>query len=190
MTFAGDQWDSLDQNLVQYLLANQGDATFLVATPTSSYASLFILATDQPAMALGGYQGWDRIVTPERLSMLVSDGVVRFFWINGAGGPGNLPGSGPGNGLGRGQSSGAGQPDRQGGQPDGQAIVSSSQDTTGDLLAWVRSNCEVVPGEQWQAGEQAGAEHVNAGPMPRGPGNRTDPRGQQLYDCGALIGQG
>jgi hypothetical protein len=186
MTFAGDQWDSLDQDLVRYLLANQGAATFLVATPTSSYASLFILATDQPAMALGGYQGWDRIVTPERLATLVSDGVVRFFWINGGGGPGG----GPGNGPGRGQGFWAGQPDGQGGQPDGQGIVSSSQDATGDLLAWVRSSCGVVPVEQWQAPDQDGAEQVDAGATRSGPGGRADARGQQLYDCGALIGRG
>jgi hypothetical protein len=194
MTFAGDQWDSLDQDLVRYLLANQGDVTFLVATPTSSYASLFILATDQPAMALGGYQGWDRIVTPERLARLVRDGVVRYFWINGASGPGNGPSNGQGNGPvggpGRGQGFGAGQADGRGGQADGQGIVSSSQDATGDLLAWVRESCEPVPAEQWQAGEQGGAEQADPGPMPRGPGNRPDPRGQQLYDCGALIGQG
>jgi hypothetical protein len=154
MTFAGDQWDSLDPDLVQYLLANQGSATFLVATPTSSYASLFMLATDQPAMALGGYQGWDRILSPERLAALVHDGVVRYFWMNGAG-PGGF-GGGPG---------------------DGQAIVRSSQDATGDLLAWVRSSCAVVPPEQWQA-----ADH--------GEPDRGETRGLQVYDCGGLARQG
>jgi hypothetical protein len=116
-------------------------------------------------MALGGYQGWDRILTPERLATLVSDGVVRFFWINGGGGPGG--GSGPGNGPGRGQGVGPGQ-------PDGPGLVSSSQDATGDLLAWVRARCEVVPPDTWQA---------------TGSGGRADPRGQQLYDCGAPVGQ-
>lgn len=83
MTFAGNQWDSLDPNLVAYLRANQGTARYLVATPTSSYASLFILATDQPALALGGYQGWDRIVTPADLGRMVGDGTVRFFYLSG-----------------------------------------------------------------------------------------------------------
>jgi hypothetical protein len=157
MTFAGDQWDSLDPALVHYLLANQGNATFLVATPTSSYASLFMLATDQPAMALGGYQGWDRILSPERLAALVHDGVVRYFWMNGAG-PGGFGGG-------------------RGGPGDGQAVVSSSQDATGDLLAWVRSSCAVVPSEQWQAADD--------GELDRG-----ELRGLQLYDCGELVGQG
>jgi hypothetical protein len=156
MTFAGDQWNSLDPRLVQYLLANQGSSRFLVATPTSSYASLFILATDRPAMALGGYQGWDRILTPARLAEQVSQGAVRFFWINGGGGftgDGNSP-----------------APD------DGQTVVSSSQDATVDLLAWVRETCTVVPAEEWQGGAEQGG--------------RADARGNQLYDCAAVAGGG
>ncbi len=68
MTFAGDQVPTLPAQLLSYLLANQKGAKFLVATTTSSYASLFILQTNQPAMALGGYQGWDHILTPAQLA--------------------------------------------------------------------------------------------------------------------------
>jgi hypothetical protein len=81
MTFAGNQWDSLAPGLVGYLEANQDGARYLVATTTSSYASLFILTSDQPALALGGYQGWDRIVTPSQLAQMVQENVVRFFYI-------------------------------------------------------------------------------------------------------------
>jgi len=157
MTFAGDQWNSLDPALVAYLLANQGSATFLVATPTSSYASLFMLATDQPAMALGGYQGWDRILTPEQLARDVADGVVRFFWIGGGG-----PGTGRGGGRGNGPS-----------PSDGQIPASSSQDATADLLAWVRARCTVVPAAQWQTvsgrADPTGQQLYDCG-APTGPG--------------------
>jgi len=157
MTFAGDQWNSLDPALVAYLLANQGSATFLVATPTSSYASLFMLATDQPAMALGGYQGWDRILTPEQLARDAADGVVRFFWIGG-GGPGTGRGGGQGNGP---------------GPSDGQIPASSSQDATADLLAWVRARCTVVPAAQWQTvsgrADPTGQQLYDCG-APTGPG--------------------
>ena len=138
MTFAGDQWNSLDPNMVQYLLDNQGSARFLVATPTSSYASLFMLATDQPAMALGGYQGWDRILTPERLANLVTQGTVRFFLVGSGGGPG-FGGGGP----------------RGGNQIPG----GSSQDATGDLTAWVQASCAAVPVTAWQAGDAAGGRN-------------------------------
>jgi 4-amino-4-deoxy-L-arabinose transferase-like glycosyltransferase len=125
MTFAGDQWDSLDPRLVQYLLANQGGSTFLVATPTSSYASLFMLMTDQPAMALGGYQGWDRVLTPVRLAALVREGPVRYFYINAGPGTDTIPGGIDGWG--------------------------SSQDATVDLLAWVRTSCTLVTPDLWGA---------------------------------------
>jgi 4-amino-4-deoxy-L-arabinose transferase-like glycosyltransferase len=85
-TFAGEQWNTLDPGLVSYLLANQGSARYLVATPSSSYASLFILATDQPALALGGYQGWDQVVSPAGLATMVSDLAVRFFLLPAASG--------------------------------------------------------------------------------------------------------
>ncbi len=84
ITIAGENWDVLDPHLVQYLLTNQGDARYLVATTTSTYASIFMLATDQPALALGGYQGWDRIVTPQGLAALVARGEVRFFYLGAA----------------------------------------------------------------------------------------------------------
>jgi hypothetical protein len=127
MTFAGDQWNSLDPALVAYLVAHQGDAEYLVATATSSYASLFMLATDQPAMALGGYQGWDRIVTPDHLAELVADGTVRFFYLGTAPAGGNFAGGADG------------------------------EDATADLVAWVGAHCTVVPSEQVQSSAAAAA---------------------------------
>jgi 4-amino-4-deoxy-L-arabinose transferase-like glycosyltransferase len=83
MTFAGSNWDSLDPSLVKYLESNQGTTIYLAATTTSSYASVLTLLTDQPVMALGGYQGWDRILDPTRLSALVQQGTIRFFLLPG-----------------------------------------------------------------------------------------------------------
>ena len=86
MTYAGNQIPTLNAGLLRYLEKNQGSARYLVATATSSYASLFILQTNQPAMALGGYQGWDRVLTPTSLAKLVADGAVRFFYLQASGG--------------------------------------------------------------------------------------------------------
>lgn len=92
MTIAGPNWNVLDPKLLQYLLDHQGGARYLVATTTSTYASIFMLATDQPAMALGGYQGWDRIVTPQQLAELVRNRAVRFFYLSGNRGAGGAEG--------------------------------------------------------------------------------------------------
>ncbi|HEY7295690.1 MAG TPA: glycosyltransferase family 39 protein [Dehalococcoidia bacterium] len=140
MTFAGAGWDVLDPGLVRYLEARQGNARYLVATPTSSYASLFILATGRPAMALGGYQGWDRILTPGQLARLAGDGVVRFFYLP-AGGS-TAPGPGGGNGAG----------------------------TNDDLLAWVRTNCTAVPSSAWQTASSGSSATTPTSAAARGSG--------------------
>jgi hypothetical protein len=127
MTFAGSSVPKLDPKLIGYLLANQHGAKFLVATTTTSYASLFILQTNQTAMALGGYQGWDRILTPVQLAQEVADNTVRFFYIPTGGGFG-------------GGASGSG------------AVASGDVDQTGDLTQWVRTNCSAVPSSLWQTG--------------------------------------
>jgi 4-amino-4-deoxy-L-arabinose transferase-like glycosyltransferase len=123
----------LDAKLVSYLEAQQGNTRFLVATTTSTYASIFMLKTNQPAMALGGYQGWDRIVTPAQLAAMVKNGTVRFFYLsanqqnNGAQGQ---PGGGP-----------------QGGNNSATAKLNSTND---DLVQWVTNSCTAVPSNLWQ----------------------------------------
>jgi 4-amino-4-deoxy-L-arabinose transferase-like glycosyltransferase len=121
LTFAGTDWNHLDPALVSYLEANQGADQYLVATTTSSYASLFILDSGQPAMALGGYQGWDRVLTPDLLAQQVADGVVRFFYV---------------------------PPPRSGGS---RQVTSSSLDGTSDLVTWVSNHCSVVQDGGWQS---------------------------------------
>lgn len=81
LTYSGTQAPSIDPNLTRYLRSHMGRARYLIATTTSTYASLFILQTGLPAMALGGYQGWDRIVSPRSLARMVSNGSVRYFLL-------------------------------------------------------------------------------------------------------------
>jgi 4-amino-4-deoxy-L-arabinose transferase-like glycosyltransferase len=72
---------SVDQALIRYLEANQGNATFLVATPSSMTADGLILATNKPVMAMGGFSGGDPILTTSQLASLVAKGTVRFFLV-------------------------------------------------------------------------------------------------------------
>src|SRR5258708_37264638 len=67
--------------LVNYLLANQGSAKFLVATPSSNTADAIIITTNQPAIAMGGFSGSDPILTTSQLASLVANGTVRFFLL-------------------------------------------------------------------------------------------------------------
>jgi 4-amino-4-deoxy-L-arabinose transferase-like glycosyltransferase len=75
--------DSLgNDQLVAFLQANQGDATYLAATMRATTASPLILATGEPVMAMGGFSGGDQILTVEELRGMVSEGEVRFFLVS------------------------------------------------------------------------------------------------------------
>jgi 4-amino-4-deoxy-L-arabinose transferase-like glycosyltransferase len=78
-TFPGDGDEVAP--LVDYLQANQGDATYLVAAIRSDLASPIILNTDEPVIAFGGFEGHDLAFSIKRLAGLVNQGSVRFFAI-------------------------------------------------------------------------------------------------------------
>lgn len=69
--------------LTNFLTANRGSATYLLAVPNANVAAPLILATGQPVMAMGGYLGNDPILTPGSLERLVAEGKLRYVMIGG-----------------------------------------------------------------------------------------------------------
>ncbi len=69
---------SLDTATLDYLVANQGDATWLVAVSDATTASQVELSTGRAVMAMGGFSGSDAALSVERLQALVTDGDLRF----------------------------------------------------------------------------------------------------------------
>jgi 4-amino-4-deoxy-L-arabinose transferase-like glycosyltransferase len=67
--------------LEQYLLKHQGQARYLVATSNALTAAPFILDTNKSAMALGGFEGFDQILSVQEVASLVQQGRVRFFLL-------------------------------------------------------------------------------------------------------------
>ena len=67
--------------LEQYLLKHQGQAHYLVATANALTAAPFILDTNKSAMALGGFEGFDQILSAQEVASLVQQGTVRFFLL-------------------------------------------------------------------------------------------------------------
>ena len=86
-----------DTALVAYLEANQGDATYLVAAFGSQSSASVILATDEPVMTIGGFNGADPAPTLEQFIEYVESGQVRYVLVSG-GGQGGPGGGGPGGG--------------------------------------------------------------------------------------------
>lgn len=79
---------SLDKTALDYLIANKGDARWLVVVPSANAGSSIILETGQPVMALGGFSGSDQILTLDQFKQLVANGEVRFVMTGGSMGGG------------------------------------------------------------------------------------------------------
>ena len=71
--------------LAAFLQANKSDETYLVATTTTRLAAPLIIATGANVMAMGGFHGLDRAMTPQRLAQLAADREVRFVMLGDAG---------------------------------------------------------------------------------------------------------
>ena len=74
----------VDQGLVSYLVARKGSATYLVAVEQSQAAEPIILATGQPVMAMGGFNGSDPAPTLAQLEALVASGKLHYVLLTGA----------------------------------------------------------------------------------------------------------
>ena len=79
---------------IAYLVANQGDTTYLAVVSSANAAAPLILQTAQPVMALGGFTGGDPILDVAALQDRIAAGEVRFFLLDGRGGFGGMGGRG------------------------------------------------------------------------------------------------
>jgi len=77
-----------DPLLDQYLLANRGSATWIVAVSGAQQAATIELATGAPVMAMGGFTGSDATPTLAELQADVAAGKLRYILIGGNGGRG------------------------------------------------------------------------------------------------------
>jgi 4-amino-4-deoxy-L-arabinose transferase-like glycosyltransferase len=83
-----------NQALVDYLVANQGGARWIVAAGGSQVAAGIQLAAGLPVMTMGGFSGGDPTPTLAELEAYVASGAVRFVLIDDGGriGPGGRSG--------------------------------------------------------------------------------------------------
>jgi len=90
----GSTTSTTDTALISYLEENRGDATYLVAAFGSQSSSSIIIATGEPVMTIGGFNGGDPAPTLAQFQQLVADGQVRYVLISGNGGGAGGPGGG------------------------------------------------------------------------------------------------
>jgi len=77
----------LAPQLLDYLVANKGDATWVVAVRSANEAAAVQLATGQPVMAMGGFSGTDHALSLPELESDVAGGRLRYILIESAAPP-------------------------------------------------------------------------------------------------------
>jgi len=76
--FVSREPGGMNQADLEYLLANRGSARWLVAASGSNQAAPIQLATGQPVMAMGGFNGSDPYPTLMELEQYIHTGEIRF----------------------------------------------------------------------------------------------------------------
>ena len=148
----------MDPAPIHYLEANQGNATFLVATLSSMTADGIILATNKPVMAMGGFAGADPILRTDQLASLVAKGTVRFFLLSTR------------RQLSPQTLDQFPQQFRNRLQQGGFGFGGNQQSA---LTSWVTQHCTTVPARLWQTTGTGSAAGDGFGPF----------GANQLYDC-------
>jgi len=75
-----------DTALISYLEAHRGGAEYLVAAFTSQSSAPIIIASGEPVITIGGFNGSDPAPTLAQFEQLVAQGKVRYVLISGTGG--------------------------------------------------------------------------------------------------------
>jgi 4-amino-4-deoxy-L-arabinose transferase-like glycosyltransferase len=75
-----------DTRLENFLLSHTTNETWILAVPSSQAGASLIIETGKPVMSIGGFSGSDRILNLTSLETLISEGKVRYFLTEGAGG--------------------------------------------------------------------------------------------------------
>ena len=81
---------TLSSDVLSYLQANQGSATWLLAVSDSTSAGQIEISTGRAVMSTGGFTGSDNALSLAQLKAYVAKGQLRFIQVGGgmAGGPG------------------------------------------------------------------------------------------------------
>ena len=79
MQGSNNEKSQADSTLVQYLLQNQNDTTWLVAVDSANESAAIQLTGGRPVMAIGGFNGSDTPLTLEQFKQLVAYGKLKYY---------------------------------------------------------------------------------------------------------------
>ncbi len=93
LSAGGPAGNGVDSALLDYLVANRGTATWIVAINSAQDAGTIELTTGLPVMAMGGFTGSDPTPTLDQLKSYVASGKLRFILAGGGMGGGGFGGA-------------------------------------------------------------------------------------------------
>lgn len=99
MAGSNNESATISTALKNYLVQHQGAATWIVAVSSANQSAPIQIATGQPVMAIGGFNGSDNTISLSEFKQLVREGKVKYFAVSsgGMGGfGGGMGGGGPG----------------------------------------------------------------------------------------------
>ena len=88
---------AVSDEVTKFLEDGKDGFTWALATIGANNAAGYQLATGDPVMPIGGFNGTDDWPTLEAFQQLVDDGAVHYFLAGGGGAPGGGPGGGSGS---------------------------------------------------------------------------------------------
>ena len=74
-----------DSSLVNYLIANQDGAVWIVAVASANESAAIQLTSNQPVMAVGGFNGSDTALTLTQFKNLISQGKIKYYAVSNSG---------------------------------------------------------------------------------------------------------
>ena len=157
----GTSMTTENSQLLRYLLAHQGNATYLFAADAGADSiATMMLHTDQSVISLGGFSGSDPVMSNQELAQLVQQGKVKYVLLSdrgggmASGGSGQFGGNGTGAQTGNASSAAGGFAGNQSGSSSNAPMGRSS--STGNTQ-WVENHCTQVSSDQWSSSNSSGS---------------------------------
>lgn len=80
---------NIDSGMTEYLIKNYKKGSFLIVTQRATDAAKYIINTNYPVYAYGGFLGSDNSLTLDKLKQYVSEGKITYFLVSGENMAGN-----------------------------------------------------------------------------------------------------
>jgi len=73
----------INEDMLQYLVANTQDVTYLMAVSAATDGDPYIIMTGRPVLLMGGFTGYDQVVDADDLARFVEEGKLRYVFARG-----------------------------------------------------------------------------------------------------------